>query len=87
MSLSLLVALAACVTVEADTPAPPRLQIACDASDARRWIGLRPSDVPLQDGQIIRTLAPGQAATMDYRVERLNLFVNDSGIITRVTCG
>ena len=34
-----------------------------------------------------RVLGPGDIATQDYRIDRLNVFVDDSGIIQRLTCG
>ena len=88
VALVIMALLPACTVVEAEQPAPPRQLIAtCDAGEARQWIGLRPGDVPLAEAQIIRVLAPGQKMTMDYRVERLNLFLTADGIIQRVTCG
>lgn len=35
----------------------------------------------------IRWISPGMAVTMDYREDRLNVFVSDKGVIQRVSCG
>ncbi|MES0825672.1 I78 family peptidase inhibitor [Ruegeria sp. SCP11] len=34
-----------------------------------------------------RVLGPDDIATQDYRIDRLNVFVNGAGIIQRLTCG
>ncbi len=34
-----------------------------------------------------RVLGPNDIATQDYRIDRLNVFVNGAGIIQRLTCG
>ncbi len=35
----------------------------------------------------VRVIEPGQAVTLDFRADRLNLYVNERGAITRVSCG
>ena len=35
----------------------------------------------------VRTLSPGQAVTMEYMMGRVNLQVDDAGVIIAVTCG
>ena len=35
----------------------------------------------------VRTLKPGQPVTMEYMMGRINLQVDDAGIIVAVTCG
>lgn len=37
--------------------------------------------------KFVRTLKPGQMVTMEYREDRVNLQVDDAGIIVGVTCG
>lgn len=37
--------------------------------------------------ELVRVIKPGQAVTMDFRVERLNLYLNDAGAVERVSCG
>ncbi|MEX0317881.1 MAG: I78 family peptidase inhibitor [Ruegeria sp.] len=34
-----------------------------------------------------RVLGPNDIATQDYRIDRLNVFVNGAGVIQRLTCG
>lgn len=34
-----------------------------------------------------RVLAPGQPMTMDYRADRINVMLDDDGVVTRLTCG
>ena len=34
-----------------------------------------------------RVLGPNDIATQDYRIDRLNVYVNGAGIIQRLTCG
>ncbi|NOC91985.1 MULTISPECIES: I78 family peptidase inhibitor [Ruegeria] len=34
-----------------------------------------------------RVLGPDDIATQDYRIDRLNVYVNDTGVIQRLTCG
>jgi hypothetical protein len=35
----------------------------------------------------IRWISPGMAVTMDYREDRLNVDLDDKGVITRFRCG
>ena len=46
------------------------------AEQARRAAGAR----------IVRKLGPGQPATMDIRIDRLNLELNSQGMVVRVHC-
>jgi len=39
------------------------------------------------DADSVRLLRPGQMVTMDYREGRLNLKLDDKGVIREVTCG
>ncbi|MDV3456462.1 I78 family peptidase inhibitor [Sphingomonas sp. HF-S4] len=41
----------------------------------------------LSGAKTVRWLAPDSAATMDFRVDRLNLYTDASGKITRSGCG
>lgn len=34
-----------------------------------------------------RVLGPNDIATQDYRIDRLNVYVNGAGVIQRLTCG
>lgn len=35
----------------------------------------------------VRVLKPGQAATMDFRQDRLNILTDDAGVIEQLSCG
>ncbi len=35
----------------------------------------------------VRVLKPGQAATMDFRQDRLNILTDDAGVIEQLNCG
>ena len=35
----------------------------------------------------VRVIRPGMAVTMDYRIDRLNVDLNDKDVVTRVHCG
>jgi hypothetical protein len=35
----------------------------------------------------VRVIGPGMTVTMDYRVDRLNIHIDDKNRVTRVDCG
>jgi len=37
--------------------------------------------------RVVRVIRPGEPVTMDYSVERLNIEIDDDGVVTRVHCG
>ncbi len=39
------------------------------------------------DNRPLRIIAPNTPVTMDFRAERLNVDIDDKGIVTRVWCG
>lgn len=39
------------------------------------------------NAKVIRVLAPGDAATMDYNPQRLTIDIDESEVIIRLTCG
>jgi hypothetical protein len=39
------------------------------------------------NAKTLRVLAPGDAATMDYNPQRLNIDIDESEVIIRLTCG
>ncbi|MFM7655702.1 MAG: I78 family peptidase inhibitor [Paracoccaceae bacterium] len=94
-SLALLMpfALAACVEVESPPdpgiiapPLPPE-----DSCGASQLQGLRgQSEDVLQTmkfGGPVRIIQPGMAVTMDYNPARLNIEIDESGKIHRISCG
>lgn len=80
--------LAACQTdVETkpdNRPAPPD---DCGASQYQSLIGTPVDPAAFAGHAALRIIPPGTAVTMDYRPDRLNVETDDSGIITRITCG
>lgn len=65
----------------------------CDASRVTRLVG-RPFSASLPEharriarARTVRTILPGDAVTMDYRADRLNLHVSTEGFAERFTCG
>lgn len=59
--------------------------VACDFSE---WIGRTVDENILKGlGRPYRVLPPGSAMTMDHSPERINLDLDENGIITRVWCG
>lgn len=84
--LLLMTALAAC------TPTPPPLQpldngASCGADQLQYLLG-RPyqSLGKLTLRADTRILWPREMVTMDYRMERLNIYVDRNGLISRVHC-
>lgn len=60
----------------------------CGASELQHLIGENGSVLDsMKFAGPVRILEPGQAMTMDYSVERLNIQLDDSGMISRVWCG
>ncbi|MEO1014985.1 MAG: I78 family peptidase inhibitor [Pseudomonadota bacterium] len=60
---------------------------ACGASRYESLIGTNIAAVTLPEGRKVRVLKPGAIATMDYSPNRLNIHVDEDGVITRVRCG
>ncbi len=79
--------LAACQT----NTAPTQAQLGddqCKASSYQNLVGTQASALDQSTlPERTRILHPGTVATMDYRVDRLNIHVNAQGEIVRVVCG
>ncbi|KRB86464.1 hypothetical protein ASE00_07120 [Sphingomonas sp. Root710] len=66
--------------------------LACNLSRAEGFIG-KPGDAVAEEARAavgatsVRVIRPGQAVTQDYRADRLNIEVDDSGNVVRVRCG
>ena len=87
--------LAACAT---QAPAPPPAADggssgACNAEPARSAVGQPYADAlgaELQakaGAKALRVIRPGQAVTMDFRDDRLNVELDAAGQVKRVSCG
>ena len=88
----LALSIAACSTV----PPPGAVEQVtgtCNAEAARWAIGRAATPDVVEDARLasqshdVRVIEPGQAVTMDYRHDRLNIDVNERGAITGVRCG
>ncbi|SFP89688.1 I78 family peptidase inhibitor [Pseudomonas borbori] len=88
-SLALLALLAACSSV--DKPAAP--DATCRAEAVPGLLGKlataeRVEMAREQTGaKSVRVLAPGDAATMDYNPQRLNIEIDEAELIQRISCG
>lgn len=65
----------------------------CNAEPAQSHIGKPASDANVQaafkasGAKTMRSIKPGQAVTMDYRQDRVNVYQDASGNIERISCG
>ena len=65
----------------------------CNAETAQSHVGKPASDANMQaafkasGAKTLRALTPGQAMTMDYREDRVNIVQDASGNIERISCG
>ena len=88
---SLCLCLAGCVPGPATPPeawVPPPAPGSCGAADLQHLIGQPDTTLAtLRFNQPVRLLRPGIAVTMDYSAERLNIKINEAGVITGLTCG
>ena len=91
--IPLLILLAACGEAPKPQVAPTSPEIAtvdlafCQGESFADSIGQPVSTVQAQLPERSRVLGPDDIATQDYRIDRLNVFVDESGIIQRLTCG
>lgn len=83
----------------ADEPPPRRMPGSdetlddCNPDAARSAIGKEATAEVVEQArvaagaEVVRTLAPGQIVTMEYHASRLNLSVDDRGVVVDVSCG
>ena len=92
------VILAGCAnsTVPEDAPRPSTMQETkndCDASHLQSHVGQPHSEALEQtlshqsQAKRLRVIKPSQGYTMDYRSDRLNIYVDDAGRIKQLSCG
>jgi hypothetical protein len=91
--LILLVALTACAPVPpAETPAETQAGT-CSAEAAGSLVGKPYSAGAIEQARVasgskaVRVIRPGMAVTMDYRIDRLNVDLDEKDVVTRVHCG
>ena len=78
------------------TPATPPGDAAaqCNAGAAQSFVGQEATEATVAEAQTaagatgaVRVIKPGQAVTMDFRGDRLNVEVDERNAIVRITCG
>lgn len=92
---ALLLSAAGCMTTPADDDVPPPAMGAgeCDAAPAQGLVGetataeLGAEALRLSGARTIRWIQPGQAVTMDYRTDRLNIKLDGENRVEAITCG
>ena len=90
--LALLPFLGACMAVGASPAEPPAPGTKCDANAAQGLVG-RPADASVAEAQrlsgaaTVRRYRTGDAVTMDFRADRLNVETDAAGAIVKLSCG
>jgi hypothetical protein len=88
--------LAACVPTTSIDPATPPANAGgdeCDAAPVQRFVGQRVTEalgaevLATSGARSLRWGAPDSAMTMDYRIDRVNVFYDAGMIVERITCG
>ena len=80
-------------TPPAAEPAPGELAGSCADTPAQWIIGKTASEADIQQAktdsksEAVRALKPGDAATMDFNPNRLNIILDEKGAATSVNCG
>lgn len=61
----------------------------CGMAAFEPYIELHIDEVPeeLKERDALRILPPGSIITMDMRLDRLNVYLDDDGLIQRIRCG
>ena len=71
----------------------PAIEDPCDATNVQSLVGQEATEEVVEQARIdagaqsARTLRPGQAVTMDFLEGRLNVDVDENGVITGLRCG
>jgi len=90
-ALVLLLVLTACARPDAAVPVSGIVE--CDAVSVRRLVGELWRDSNGSEAmreaksKTLRVTRPGQAVTMDFRADRLNVHLDEAGVVQRVSCG
>ena len=60
----------------------------CGSTDYAETIGTQHADHDFEkDDRPLRIIPPNSAVTMDYRAERLNVDIDENGLVVRIWCG
>lgn len=97
LPMTLAMVLAGCASPGANEdsgPAPaPAAGTECRAERVQAFVGHTWSAALSEQARLdsgsagVRVIRPGTAVTMDYRADRLNLHLDNIGIVTQITCG
>ncbi|MFT4249835.1 MAG: I78 family peptidase inhibitor [Candidatus Woesearchaeota archaeon] len=61
---------------------------ACGASQLQDYLGLSIEEMDVAGySDSYRVIRPGDAVTMDYRVDRLNVYLDEADVIEAIICG
>ncbi|KUJ82412.1 hypothetical protein AVO45_18860 [Ruegeria marisrubri] len=91
--IPILILLAACAEPDPPEPAPLEPEPApvdlafCKGEPFADSVGQPVSTIQAELPENTRVLGPDDIATQDYRVDRLNVYVDGAGTIQRLTCG
>ena len=84
-AIPLALSLAAC---QSPGTTPPETEDRCGAGSRQNLVGTQAADLDTSTlPEFSRIIHPRTPVTMDYRLERLNVHVDEDGKITRVVCG
>lgn len=90
--LLLLYALGGCAPALSNTPEASS-DPTCDAGKVQSFIGkdatadIAETARKSAGAELVRWLRPGMAVTMEYRMGRLNITIDDQNLITSINCG
>ncbi len=86
-------AAAEAATPPTDAAPADALTGSCDDTQAQWIIGKTPEEKDIEQArtdsksQLVRSLKPGDAATMEFNPSRLNVILDEKGVATSVNCG
>ena len=80
--------LVGCTEAEAEVEIGDATEESCGLAQVEAFVGqpLAAVTMPARDAPL-RVIRPGQAVTMDFNPSRLNVDLDENGVITRVWCG
>jgi len=96
---TLVLALAACTATPATSVPPPMTDpqpptaAQCNVEPARALVGKQGSAENVEEARrrsgatVARVIKPGMMVTMEYREDRLNVDLDEAGVIRNVRCG
>ena len=88
-----LLAAAGCETVNDDIPANDDPRYACSITNLGGLVGQQATQrlgteaLRISNARTIRWIRPGDAVTMDYRLDRLNILLDGANAVTSFNCG